>query len=69
MLVALVIGAVVIIAIGNNPLEAYYQLFFSGWTTTYGVSTIVAMFIPLAIMSAGTIISFRAGFFNIGGEG
>lgn len=69
VLVALAIGAIVILAIGQNPITAYIQLFTSGWTTSYGISTIIAMFIPLAIMSAGTIISFRAGFFNIGGEG
>lgn len=69
VLVALLIGAVVIIAIGQNPLTAYLQLFTSGWSTSYGIGTIIATFIPLAIMSAGTIISFRAGFFSIAGEG
>lgn len=69
VLVALLIGAVVILAIGQNPLTAYVQLFGSGWSTSYGIGTIIAMFIPLAVMSAGTIISFRAGFFSIAGEG
>ncbi len=69
VLVALVIGAVVILMIGQNPLTAYAQLFGSGWSTPFGIGTIVAMFIPLAIMSAGTIISFRAGFFSMAGEG
>ena len=69
VLVALVVGAVVIVAIGQNPVSAYVALFTSAWRTPFGVGSIIAMFVPLAIMSAGTIISFRAGFFNIGGEG
>ena len=69
VLVALAIGAVIIVLIGQNPLTAYVQLFASGWSTPYGIGTIIAMFIPLAIMSAGTIITFRAGFFSIAGEG
>ena len=69
VLVALAVGALIILLIGHNPLTAYAQLFGSGWSTPYGIGSIIAMFIPLAIMSAGTIISFRAGFFNIAGEG
>ena len=69
VLVALVIGAVIILLIGQDPLTAYVQLFGSGWSTSFGIGTIIAMFIPLAVMSAGTIISFRAGFFSIAGEG
>lgn len=69
VLVALVIGAVVILLIGENPLTAYGELFTSAWRTPFGIASIIAMFVPLTIMSAGTIISFRAGFFNIGGEG
>lgn len=67
--VALLLGALIILAMGNNPIGAYAELFASGWSTPFGIGNIVAMFIPLAIMSAGTIVSFRAGFFNIGGEG
>lgn len=67
--VALVLGAVIILAIGNNPLDAYVALFTSGWRTPFGIASIVSAFIPLMIMAAAVIISFRAGFFNIGGEG
>ncbi|QYM75875.1 ATP-binding cassette domain-containing protein [Leucobacter luti] len=69
VLVALVIGVFVILAIGKNPFEAYVALFTSGWRESFGISNIVATFIPLAVISAATIVSFRAGFFNIGAEG
>lgn len=66
---ALVIGAAIILATGNSPIEAYSALFTSAWKTDYGIASIVAFFIPLSLMSAAVIVSFRAGFFNIGGEG
>lgn len=67
--IALLVGAIVILAIGKDPVKAYVALFASGWKTPYGIAQIVASFIPLSIMSAAVILSFRAGFFNIGGEG
>ncbi|WP_181133444.1 ATP-binding cassette domain-containing protein [Rathayibacter sp. AY2B7] len=69
VLAALVIGAIIIIAIGQNPVAAYVELFTSAWRTPFGIGSILAMFVPLTIMAAGTIVSFRAGHFNIGGEG
>ena len=69
VLIALVIGAVIIVAMGHEPVSAYLALFTSGWRTPFGISSIIAAFIPLATMAGATIISFRAGFFNIGGEG
>ncbi|WP_222266329.1 ATP-binding cassette domain-containing protein [Modestobacter marinus] len=67
--IALLIGAGVILALGENPLAAYDQLFFSSLRRPQGVGALIAQFIPLAVLSAAVIISFRAGFFNIGGEG
>ena len=67
--IALVIGAVIILALGENPVTAYLALFTSGWRSPFGIASIVAAFIPLSIVAGATIISFRAGFFNIGGEG
>ncbi|MHA6523122.1 ATP-binding cassette domain-containing protein [Tessaracoccus sp. G1721] len=66
---ALVLGAIVILAIGKNPLTAYSALFLSGWSSPFGIASIIAAFVPLAILAVGTIVSFRAGFFNIGAEG
>ena len=66
---SLLIGAVVILAIGENPLRAYEELFFSSFRTPFGISGLIAQMVPLMVLSAGVIISFRAGFFNIGGEG
>ncbi|MBC7291536.1 MAG: ATP-binding cassette domain-containing protein, partial [Actinotalea sp.] len=66
---SLLIGMVIILALGANPLDAYDQLFFSAFRTPFGTAGFIAQFVPLAVLSAAVIISFRAGFFNIGGEG
>ena len=68
-MIALVVGAGIILALGQDPLAAYQQLFFSNFQSPQGIGALVAQFIPLAVLSAAVIISFRAGFFNIGGEG
>ncbi len=66
---ALVVGAIIILLLGKNPLTAYQELFFSALTTPYGIGSLLAHSVQLLILSAAVIISFRAGFFNIGGEG
>jgi ABC-type uncharacterized transport system ATPase subunit/ABC-type uncharacterized transport system permease subunit len=67
--IALLIGMVVILALGEDPLAAYDQLFLSSLRRPQGIGALIAQFIPLAVLSAAVIVSFRAGFFNIGGEG
>lgn len=69
VVLSLLIGVGIILALGANPLDAYNELFFSAFRTPFGVAGFVAQFVPLAVLSAAVIISFRAGFFNIGGEG
>ncbi len=75
LVAALLVGAVIIVALGKDPLAAYWQLFFGNFVTPrgeinpYGIAALISQAIPLMILAAGVIVSFRAGFFNIGGEG
>ena len=66
---SLVIGAIIILALGQNPISAYDELFFSNFRASYSIAGLIAQFIPLLVLSGAVIVSFRAGFFNIGGEG
>ena len=66
---ALVIGAIIIALLGKNPALAYSELFISPLSTPYGLGALLAHTVQLLILSAAVIVSFRAGFFNIGGEG
>ena len=66
---ALVVGAIIIVVLGKDPVAAYLELFVGSLTTTYGIGALVSQAIPLLVLSSSVIVSFRAGFFNIGGEG
>ena len=69
IIAALVIGAIIIALLGKNPADAYSELFISSLTTPYGIGALLAHTVQLMILSAAVIVSFRAGFFNVGGEG
>ena len=69
VLVALSLGAVMLLTLGANPITGYAALIdgaFGGWDELADTS-IKAM--PLLLVGVGICIAFRAGVINIGGEG
>ena len=69
VIAALSLGAVMLLALGANPISGYAALFdgaFGGWDELADTS-IKAM--PLLLVGVGICIAFRAGVINIGGEG
>lgn len=69
VLLSLVVGAVIILALGESPANAYKELFFSSFRSPNAIGSMIAQFIPLVVLAAAVAISFKAGYFNIGGEG
>lgn len=73
VLSALLIGAVILLAIGVNPIEYYYQMFTMGTVgnkiayKTY--MNYLKEFVPLALTSVALSLAFKMRFWNIGGEG
>ena len=70
---ALGVGAIILIAIGVNPFEYYFQMFTIG---TVGnkiayktVMNYLKEFVPLALTSVALSLAFKMRFWNIGGEG
>ena len=66
---ALAVGAVMLLALGANPLRGYAALVdgaFGGWDALADTS-LKAM--PLLLVGVGICIAFRTGVINIGGEG
>lgn len=66
---ALAVGAIMLLALGTNPLRGYAALFdgaFGGWDALADTA-IKAM--PLLLVGVGICIAFRTGVINIGGEG
>ena len=69
VVVALLVGAIMLLALGADPLRGYAALVdgaFGGWDELADTS-IKAM--PLLLVGVGICIAFRAGVINIGGEG
>jgi general nucleoside transport system permease protein len=70
--VALVISAIVIALIGENPLDAFRVMTDLGDTPAQQVQSIVVIlnrFVPLFLAGLAVSVAFRMGLFNIGVEG
>ena len=67
--VAFIIGAVMILALGETPLEAYAALVTGAFGDVSGITQTLAKATPLLLVGLGICIAFRGGVINIGGEG
>lgn len=68
ILAALVAVGVLLVAIGQNPFAVYGAL-VEGSLTGRGLVTTLQRSVPLVGLSIALIYSFRAGVFNLGGQG
>jgi ABC-type uncharacterized transport system permease subunit len=77
VLFAFVVGALICLATGANPIDAYTGLLCGGLglACTQGensalqISNTILFFIPLVTTGVAVALPFRAGLFNIGAEG
>ncbi|WP_107671050.1 ABC transporter permease subunit [Cyanothece sp. BG0011] len=66
---SLIVGGILIVLIGKNPLEAYKILFQESLFNYYGFANTLTKTSPLLLASLGILIALKGGQFNIGGEG
>ncbi|NBK25275.1 MAG: ABC transporter permease, partial [Spirochaetia bacterium] len=66
---ALILGALVLILSGFNPLSSYQTLFLGAFGSPYALSETLVKMIPILIISLGTSVAFRSKLWNIGGNG
>ena len=66
---ALLIGALMIVLMKANPVEAYQGLWDGAFGTKNAVADTLIKATPLLLVGIGICISFRGGVINIGGEG
>lgn len=66
---ALIVGAILIIIAGANPITAYTALFQESLFDYFGFGNTLTRMTPLLLTSLGVLIALKAGQFNIGGEG
>ncbi len=68
-LLALAMGAVVILLMGENPLHIYGVMFRGGLGSVDGFGYVLFSATPLILTGLAVAFAFRSGLFNIGGEG
>ena len=66
---ALLIGAVVLVLLNVNPVEAYTAMFSGAFTNKNGLADTLVKATPLMLVGLGIVIAFRANVINIGAEG
>ena len=69
VLFALVVGGVILLLLGVNPIEAYAAMISGAFGSTFGITQSIAKATPLLLVGLGICIAFRASVINIGAEG
>ena len=68
-LLALGVGALVLLALGKNPIEAYGALLDGAFGSDRNLFRTLTRATPLLLVAIGICIAFRGGMINIGAEG
>lgn len=66
---ALLVGALIILALGANPLEAYVGMVQGAFGSPNALADSLVKAAPLLFVGVGICIAYRGGVINIGGEG
>ena len=69
VLAAGVIGAIMLLVLGANPLTGYAALIEGAFGGTKNLANSALKAMPLLLVGAGITVAFRTGVINIGGEG
>ena len=69
VLAGLIVGAIFMIIIGADPIEAYKVLWNSSFGSMRGFGEMLVGSIPLIFTGLAVAFGFRIGLFNIGGDG
>lgn len=67
IIVAVIIGGILMLVTGYDPIAAYKALFYGGFVKSWHVSVLNA--VPLMFTGLSIALAFKAGLFNIGAEG
>src|SRR5580765_4799101 len=69
VLAAFVVGGILILIIGDNPIETYRLLFGSALSWPVGIGYTLFYATPLIFTGLAVLVAFRCGLLNIGAEG
>ncbi len=66
---AVIIGALLLLALGKDPLSYYGYVLKRGLLSPTGLQASITRMAPLLLIAAGLIVAFRAGLWNLGVDG
>ena len=69
IIVSMLIGTLLMVVMGYNPVEAYVELFRGAFVGNLSFGTTLARFVPILLTAFAFVISARVGVFNVGVEG
>ena len=69
IILALLVGAIILLVSGANPLEAYWQLFKGAFGSWRNIQRVLEKSTPLIFAGLAVALGFKAGLFNIGAQG
>lgn len=69
LMIALGIGALIIIALGHNPLRVYMEMVNAAFGGRIGFNQKIRIFVPLLGAALAVGLAFKMRFWNIGAEG
>ncbi|SON53784.1 beta-methylgalactoside transporter inner membrane component [Hartmannibacter diazotrophicus] len=69
VLVALAIGGLILMVLGVDPLAYYAYVVKRGLMSSIGFQATLTRMAPLLLLAASLIVAFRAGIWNLGGDG
>ena len=69
VIAAFIVGGLLILLVGDNPIDAYRLLLGSALSWPDGVGYTLFLATPLIFTGLAVLVGFRCGLFNIGAEG
>lgn len=69
LLLALFVTTFILLVVGAQPLEVYKNMFTGSLGSVKKFSDVLVTWVPLLLVTAGLLITFAAGLWNIGVEG
>lgn len=69
LVLSLGIGAIFVLFLHGNPIEAYFALFKGAFSSKLALGTTLASFTPLLLTSVAFAVAAKGGAFNVGVEG
>ena len=67
--IALLLGSLLIVAYGENPIDVYTSIFDASLGSADGIGYVLAIATPLIFAALAVCVCFKGGLFNIGVEG